>query len=281
MQSPNPDQPFAVAGREPVRVQDDPPALADLDMTKRAARKTYHEDLEQLQRKLRGVTLAYRAQQRRAVIVFEGVDASGKGGAIRRISWPLDPRGLRVWPIAAPTPEELGQPYLYRFWTKLPDPGQIAIFDRSWYGRVLVERVESLAREAEWRRAYAEINEFERMLVDDGVRLVKICLHVTADEQLKRFRQRFKDPLLRWKLSSEDLRNRARWREYEVAFDDMFRYTSTVASPWNLIPSNDKRYARLAVIETVVEAMAEGVDLALPGFEPGFEDELREALGIE
>ncbi len=226
------------------------------------------------------MALSYLAQKRRAVLVFEGGDAAGKGGAIRRISWPLDPRGLKVWPIAAPTPEEMGHHYLYRFWKRLPRPGQLVIFDRSWYGRVLVERIEGFATEAEWSRAYEEINEFERMLHDDGIRLVKIYLHITKEVQLARFRARFHDPLKRWKLSEEDLRNRSRWDEYEVAIEEMFRKTSTDANPWTVIPSNDKKHSRLAVIKAVVGQLAEGVELTLPTVDPDFEEKLRVMLDI-
>ncbi len=250
-------------------------------MTKSAVRVTYDRDLFLLQRQLKEVTLAYKARGLRAVIVFEGGDASGKGGAIRRISWPLDPRGLRVWPIAAPTQEEKEHHYLYRFWTRLPQRGQMAIFDRSWYGRVLVERVEGFAKDKEWRRAYSEINEFERLLGDDGIRLVKIFLHITAEEQLSRFQKRFREPLNRWKLSEEDLRNRARWSDYQDATEEMFRRTSTVTYPWNVIPSNDKRYSRLSVIETVVHTLSQDVDMTLPDLEPEFEQKLRETLGIK
>ena len=281
MSVPDPETTHGVVRRSPIRLQRNPPSLAKLDMKKRAVPVTYDKDLFLLQRQLKEVALAYMARGLRAVIVFEGSDASGKGGAIRRISWPLDPRGLKVWPIAAPTREEKEQHYLYRFWKRLPRRGQMAIFDRSWYGRVLVERVEGFAREDEWQRAYAEINEFERMLGDDGIRLVKIFLHITFDEQLSRFRKRFRDPLNRWKLSEEDLRNRARWPDYQLATEEMFHRTSTVAHPWNVIPSNDKRYSRLTVIETVSRALAKDVDLSLPGLDPDFERTLRAELAIK
>lgn len=267
--------------RNQIRLQRNPPSLAKLDMSKKAVRVTYDRDLFLLQQRLKEVALAYLARGLRALVVFEGADASGKGGAIRRMSWPLDPRGLKVWPIAAPTPEEKEQHYLYRFWKRLPRRGQLAIFDRSWYGRVLVERVEGFASEEEWQRAYAEINEFERMLGEDGIRLVKVFLHITADEQLSRFRKRFRDPLSRWKLSEEDLRNRARWSEYQTATEEMFCRTSTVAFPWNVIPSNDKKYSRLTVIETVTRALAKDVDLSLPQLNPEFEGRLRDELNIK
>lgn len=249
-------------------------------MTKRVKRKHYNRRLSKLQMSIKEVALSYLTQRRRAVVVFEGGDAAGKGGAIRRISWPLDPRGLKVWPIAAPTTEEKGQHYLYRFWKRLPRPGQLVIFDRSWYGRVLVERIEGFATESEWGRAYDEINEFERMLYDDGIRLVKIYLHITKEEQLTRFRARYRDPLKRWKLSEEDLRNRKRWDEYEIAIEEMFGKTSTEANPWTVIPSNNKRYSRLAAMEAVVSQLAEGVELTQPALDPELEAKVRKLLNM-
>ena len=262
--------------RAAIRCDATPPSLAALDMTKRVMRKHYDRRLSRLQVRIKEVALSYLTQGRRAVLVFEGSDAAGKGGAIWRISWPLAPRGLKVWPIAAHTPEEEGQHYLCRFWKRLPRPGQLVIFDRSWYGRVLVERIEGFATKAEWSRAYDEINEFESMLHDDGIRLVKIYLHITKEEQLARFQARFRDPLKRWKLSQEDLRNRDRWDDYEVAVEEMFRKTSTEANPWTVIPSNDKKYSRIAAIEAVVDQLARDMDLTLPTLEPAFEAKLRD-----
>lgn len=266
--------------RAPIQVERDPPTLTTLDMTLRVKSKVYVRELETMQRRLQEVAVSYLAEDRKAVVVFEGSDAAGKGGAIRRMSWPLDPRTLKVWPIAAPTPEEKAQHYLYRFWKRLPRPGQIVVFDRSWYGRVLVERIEGFASEAEWRRAYDEINEFERMLHDDGIRLVKIFLHITAEKQLARFRARFRDPVKRWRVSEEDLRNRDRWDDYIEATEEMFRKTSTVANPWTVIPSNNKKYSRLKVIDTVVQRMAAGVEISPPALDPAFEARLRAALGL-
>ena len=268
-----------VSQRPPHRLQRRPPSLAALDMSPRVGRE-YDAKLSRRQHDLKEISLAYRAQGQRAVVVFEGWDAAGKGGIIRRLGWPLDPRGFNVWPIAAPLPDEQGQPYLYRFWRRLPYPGQLVVFDRSWYGRVLVERVEGFASEAEWRRAYAEINDFERLLADDGIRLVKIFLHITPEEQLKRFRARLNDPLKRWKLSPEDLRNRARWPEYETAIEEMFLSTSTVAHPWHAIPANDKRYARLAALGLVVKQLATGVDLNPGDLDPEFARRAHDVLGL-
>ncbi len=268
-----------VVRRSGILLQTNPPTLDALELAVRADRSTYRSDLSNLQNHLKEVALAYHSQGRRALVVFEGCDASGKGGAIRRISWPLDPRGLKVWPISAPSVEEKSQHYLYRFWKRLPRAGQMVIFDRSWYGRVLVERVEQFATEVEWSRAYEEINEFERMLTDDGIRLVKLYLHISKEVQLQRFRARLSDPLRRWKLSEEDIRNRDRWSDYLVATDEMFAKTSTVQNPWIVIPGNDKKYARLAVIETVVQALSRGVDIRAPVLDPAFEERLRTVLG--
>ena len=273
-------KPQRLSQREPIRLQRRPPSLAKLDMTKHVGHKEYETKLAKLQVHLKELSLAYQSQRRRAVIVLEGWDAAGKGGVIRRMHWPLDPRGLKVWPISAPSPDELDHHYLYRFWTRMPRSGQLVVFDRSWYGRVLVERIEGYATKTEWQRAYAEINEFERLLDDDGVRLVKIFLHITPEEQLARFRARFNDPLKRWKLSAEDLRNRARWADYEVAIEEMFQKTSTVRRPWVVIPGNSKHYARLAAIGAIVKQLADGVDLAPAGIDPGFEQRARKALGL-
>lgn len=267
--------------RELIRLQRRPPSLAKLDMTKQVSRKEYESKLAKLQIHLKELSLAYQSQKRRAVIVLEGWDAAGKGGVIRRMHWPLDPRGLKVWPISAPSPDELEHHYLYRFWTRLPRAGQLVIFDRSWYGRVLVERIEGYATKTEWQRAYDEINEFERLLADGGVRLVKIFLHITPEEQLARFRARFNDPLKRWKLSVEDFRNRARWADYEVAIEEMFQRTSTIRRPWIVIPANNKNYARLAAISAVVKQLADEVDLAPAGLDPSFEQRARKLLGLQ
>ena len=266
--------------RSSLRLERNPPHLDKLDMDVGFDKATYDHSLAELQYRLKELSLAYGRQQRRSVVVFEGADAAGKGGTIRRMSWPLDPRMLKVWPISAPNEEEKGQHYLYRFWRRLPRPGQMVVFDRSWYGRVLVERVEGFATTNEWQRAYAEINEFERMLFDDGIRLVKIFLHITQEEQLSRFRARFHDPFKRWKLSEEDLRNRGKWEDYKVATNDMFQKTSTMDHPWHLIPANNKHYTRLAAIEVIVNTLSEGVDLSLPALTPEFEKRAAKALKI-
>ena len=180
--------------------------------------------------------------------MLEGWDTAGKGGVVRRLGWALDPRSFKVHTIAAPTEREKTLHYLQRFWERLPQHGQIVAFDRSWYGRVLVERVEGFATPDEWKRAYDEINDFERLLIADETRLVKLFLHITPEEQIRRFRNRLTDPLKRWKLSYEDFRNRTRWKDYEAAIEDMMQKTSTHRAPWHLIPANDKPYGRLAAL---------------------------------
>jgi polyphosphate kinase 2 (PPK2 family) len=200
-------------------------------------------------------------------VLFEGWDASGKGGAIKRLIAPLDARHVRVKQFAAPTPDEKRHHYLHRFVSALPGWGGMAVLDRTWYGRVLVERVEGFASEAQWRRAYREIDEFERMLADDGVIMVKLFLHISDGEQLKRFEARQKDPLKTWKLTDEDWRNRARRSEYEAAIEEMFERTDTERAPWRIVPADAKRYARVQVMREVIAAIEEGCahhDFALP-----------------
>jgi polyphosphate kinase 2 (PPK2 family) len=200
----------------------------------------------------------------RAVVVFEGMDAAGKGGTIRRLAWAMDPRSLKVWPIGAPNEIERKQHYLQRFWTRLPEKTQIAVFDRSWYGRVLVERVEKLTPKKDWKRAYREINEFERQLVDDGIRVVKVFLHISKEEQRRQLIQRLRDPLKRWKLSYDDFRNRSHWSDYVEAIEDMFDETDTKHAPWHAVPSDDKPAARAEALGLLAERLSKGLDLSLP-----------------
>jgi PPK2 family polyphosphate:nucleotide phosphotransferase len=240
----------------------------------------YDRRMAKLQLKMLQVQQAYRRDRRRALLVFEGGDAAGKGGAIKRLTGTLDPRGYRVWSIGAPRPDEQARHYLYRFWRRLPEPGQLVVFDRSWYGRVLVERVERLARVEEWRRAYDEINQFEKMLVDDGVRLVKLFLHVSKDEQLKRFRDRLKTPEKRWKMTPEDIRNRAHWDEYMVAYDDMFQRCSPKHARWHVVPSDQKWAARVAVAKIATRTLGEGVDLEPPAVSPEFVKAVPDYFGV-
>ena len=213
----------------------------------------YKPKLKEQQLDLLNRQLKLNESKRSIVIVFEGPDAAGKGGAIKRVVERLDPRLLRVHSIVKPTAEEYGHHYLWRFWNKLPAHGQMVIFDRSWYGRVLVERVEGFATEKEWKRAYQEINDFERLLVDDGAIIIKIYLHITKEEQLLRFKRREADPYKHWKISEEDWRNRKKWDQHNEAAEDMFAKTSTAIAPWQVIPANFKWYARVKVLKTVVE----------------------------
>jgi polyphosphate kinase 2 (PPK2 family) len=193
-------------------------------------------------------------------VAFEGWDASGKGGAIKRLVAPLDPRHVRVVQFAAPTHDEKRHHFLWRFWPSLPGWGGMAVFDRTWYGRVLVERVEGFASQAEWTRAYDEINNFERGLADEGMVLVKFWLHISSQEQLERFKKREKDPLKSWKLTDEDWRNREKRGQYIQAVEDMVARTSVEPhAPWHLIPADSKRYARVAVIDTVISEIEEGM----------------------
>ena len=243
--------------------------LGELDLDQRLANEaSYLQKLRKLQIAMLGLEEIYRVERRRGIVALEGWDAAGKSGAIGRLIEKLDPRWVQVWPIGRPSPEEQGRHYLWRFWQRLPSPGQIAIFDRSWYGRVLVERVEGLARPKEWRRAYGEINAFEKMLVDDGVRLVKLFLHISGDEQLRRFRDRILTPTKHWKISAEDIRNRALRAEYLAALDDMFALTSTASAPWHVVPAEFKWFGRVAMAKAVVKGLGKGLALAPPPLDP-------------
>jgi len=267
----------------PIILQKNPPSLDEIDLTNTqiAEKSEYLKTLKKSQKKILSVQQAYYHQKRRAIMVFEGWDASGKGGAIRRLTEKLDPRGVKVHPIGAPTPEEQSKHYLYRFQTRLPKAGTLALFDRSWYGRVLVERVEDFASKQEWQRAYQEINEFERSLIDDGVKIIKIFMHISPEEQLKRFEERLNNPVKRWKLTSEDIRNRAKWTDYHQAINDMFKYTSTEAAPWHIIPANHKWYARTDVLKTIASQLSEDMDISPPPVDPAVIKEAYQALGIK
>jgi len=214
-------------------------------------RGSYEKELAKLQAKLSEVLVGHIVHKRRSIVVLEGWDAAGKGGAIKRLTAEWDPRAFTVWPIAAPTVEESARHFLGRFWKRLPAAGTIAVFDRSWYGRVLVERVEGFASEREWRRAYREINDFEAQMAADGTGIVKIFLHVSADVQDARLVARLKHPWKRWKVGPEDFRNRERRPEYLSALSEMFERTHTGAAPWTVINGDKKKGARLAVLRAV------------------------------
>ncbi len=238
-----------------------PLKLADIDLTKKLTPAVYERKLAALQLKLQRIQQAYLLSDHLAVIVFEGWDAGGKGGTIRLMSSVLDPRGFKVWPIGAPRTYHQQRHYLLRFWERLPPRGAISVFDRSWYGRVLVERVEGFAAKEEWKRAYAEINDFEKLLTDDQLRVVKLFFHISPDEQLRRFEARLRNPLKRWKLSYEDFRNRARWDDYVAATDEMLAKTDTERAPWHVIAAEDKKWARIEALSVIVDTLAAGIDL--------------------
>ena len=229
--------------------------LDQVDLSLDLGKKSYERQLTDLQFKMLRLQRAVTQIGHRMVLVFEGWDASGKGGAIKRLTEALDPRGFVVYPIAAPTPEERAHNYLWRFWNRLPRDGQIVLFDRSWYGRVLVERVEGFATMREWSQAYGEINDFERILHNDRTSVLKFFLHISSDEQEKRFRERENDPLKTWKLTEEDWRNREKWSEYAIAIDEMLARTSSENAPWQVVAANDKRWARIAILKAVVEML--------------------------
>jgi polyphosphate kinase 2 (PPK2 family) len=219
-------------------------------------KKSYEDELSRMQLEVLKAEFKTREAGRSVVIAFEGWDAAGKGGAIKRLTEKLDPRGYAVHPVGAPSDDEKKRHYLWRFWTRMPDRGRWGIFDRTWYGRVLVERVEGYAKKKEWKRAYREINEFERQLVDDGVVLVKLFLAITKDEQKKRFEERQKDPYKRWKIGPEDWRNREHWDEYVEAAEQMFAETTTEHAPWKVIGADRKWHARLSVMKHVLKRLA-------------------------
>lgn len=229
--------------------------LRRVDLSQRLDEHEYVRQRRRLQAQLHLLGLALYQQQRPAILVFEGWDAAGKGGAIQRLTAEIDPRSYIVHTIAAPAGDDKLRHYLYRFWRRLPSRGQIAIFDRSWFGRVLVERVEGFARPDEWQRAYAEINEFERQLVEFGTIICKFWLHLSPEEQLRRFQDRQNVPFKAWKLTDEDWRNREKWPQYEEAIDEMLLRSSTPAAPWTIVEAEDKRFARVKVLRTVVQRL--------------------------
>lgn len=220
----------------------------------------YDAELERLRGRFALLIRRKQFRKHGAVLAFEGMDAAGKGGAIRRLTSALDARQYNVWPVSAPTPEQLLYPYLWRFWRHIPRRGEIAIFDRSWYGRVLVERVRGFASPADWQRAYDEINEFERQLVEHGLIVHKFWLQVSKEEQLKRFQAREKDKLKRYKVDPEDWKNRRFYDDYHLAAQEMIHRTSTDIAPWTVIEADDKKYARLKVLRTVGEAIERIID---------------------
>jgi len=234
--------------------------LDTVDLSQSLTKDEYVRDLIRYQVALGQLGYQVYVQQRPVILVLEGWDAAGKGGVIKRVTEKLDPRGYVVHPIAAPSGEDKTHHYLWRFWRRLPERGQIAIFDRSWYGRVMVERIEGFATEEEWRRAFREINHFERQLVDFGTILCKFWMHIGRDEQLRRFEARKDTAYKAWKLTAEDWRNREKWDRYEAAVDEMLRRTSTLTAPWTVVESNCKWFARVKVLRTLVDALSRELD---------------------
>lgn len=240
--------------------------LASIDLTKKLEPEAYAAQLKPLQEMLQALGHVLYERRRALIVVFEGSDAAGKGGAIKRATRLLDSRGYEVYPIAAPAGEDKTHHYLYRFWRRLKPPTekQIQIFDRSWYGRVLVERVEGFCKEADWKRAYREINEFERQLVAAGLIVVKFWMQISMDEQLRRFEERQASPTKSWKLTDEDWRNREKWPLYNQAVEDMLLKTSTVVAPWTVVEADDKYYSRIKVLRTLVETLQHELKVDLP-----------------
>jgi len=260
---------FAREKPEQVSPQGAPPAPAALgnveiirsiDLSLRMTKARYHDELEHYQALLARLTRHKRFREHALVLAFEGLDAAGKGGAIRRVTGALDARQYETVPIAAPNDEERVHPYLWRFWRHVPRRGGITIYDRTWYGRVLVERVEGLCAPEEWLRAYDEINQFEQELVEGAVVVCKFWLQISKQEQLRRFRERQKTPFKRFKITPDDWRNRKRWRDYEQAAADMVERTSTDLVPWTLVEGEDKHYARVKVLRTICERLTRALD---------------------
>lgn len=229
--------------------------LSGIDLSKTMPRETYKKEIDRLQKKLELLHSELYRLRIPVVLGFEGWDAGGKGGAIRRLTSHLDPRGYQVCPTAAPNDIEKKHHYLWRFWNRMPKAGHIAIFDRTWYGRVMVERIEGFCREEEWRRAYQEINEMESHLVNAGAVVLKFWLQIDKDEQKRRFEERMRIPEKQWKITDEDWRNREKWDQYELAVNEMLVRTSTTYAPWIVVEGNCKYYARVKVLRTVVEAL--------------------------
>ena len=229
--------------------------IGSLDLSKRLEKDDYERQLITEQARLAGLMRDKRMRRHALVAVFEGNDAAGKGGAIKRVAAALDPRQYHIVPIAAPTQDELAQPYLWRFWRQLPARGKFTVFDRSWYGRVLVERVEGFCSASDWMRAYSEINDFEEQLTEAGVVLVKFWLAIDEQTQLERFKEREQIPFKRFKITEDDWRNREKWGAYRDAVGDMVDRTSSEVAPWTLVEANDKRWARVKVLRTINDAL--------------------------
>lgn len=233
--------------------------LDTVDLKRKLSKHDYQSRLAEQQARLHRLSWEMHQNKRNTLLVFEGWDAAGKGSAIRRVTAAMDARLYRVIPIAAPSDEERAHHYLWRFWRHIPRAGYASIYDRSWYGRVLVERVEGFAKHNEWLRSYREINEFEEHLVDHGMTVLKFWVHISEDEQLRRFREREGDARKQHKITDEDWRNREKWQDYKIAVNDMVAHTSTERAPWVLVSGNDKLYARVQILETIADAMEQAL----------------------
>ncbi len=240
----------------------------------------YKHDLAKLQKRLEHIQVAHIVNKRPAVVMFEGWDAAGKGGIIQRLSAEWDPRTYRVWPIAAPSADEKAHHFLWRFWKRLPADGNIAVFDRSWYGRVLVERVEEFATRREWERGYDAINAFEAGLIENDTTLIKIFVHITQAEQDRRLEARLRDPWKHWKTGLDDYHNRSRREDYLAAMHEMFARTDTAAAPWIVIDGNDKKAARIAALTVVADRLEGGVAMVPPPLDPAVLKVAKRALKL-
>lgn len=241
-------------------------------------RGDFDKALRELQQRMERVQVAHIVHRKKSIIVFEGWDAAGKGGVIKRLTAMLDPRYYDVWPISAPTEEEKEHHFLWRFWKKLPADQDIAIFDRSWYGRVLVERVEGFCSEREWKRSYDEINAFESQQIEAGTNIVKLFIHVTQKEQDKQLAQRLNDPWKRWKTGADDYRNRSHRAKYLDAMHDMFGHCDTRWSPWIVIDGNDRKAGRIAAITAIVERLESLIPMDMPDADPAVIELARQAF---
>lgn len=255
--------------------------LTDFERDEDLDHLVYEKRLVELQHQLELIQSAYINQGLKAIIAIEGWDASGKGGLITRLVASLDPRYTKVWSIGPPTKPEAEHHFLWRFWQRLPGKREIAVFDRTWYGRVLVERVDKFVSEADWTRAFDEINAFEAQHLADGTRIVKLFLHVTQKEQDKRLKERLETPWKRWKTGLDDYHNRSMRAEYLKAYEEMFDQTSTPAAPWTIIAANDKKWARIKGLEAVVAALDDGVDMDYPPADPKLIAAAEKALGTK
>ncbi|GAB5452178.1 MAG: UDP-galactose-lipid carrier transferase [Halioglobus sp.] len=245
------------------------------------SKKSSLEQIDQLQSRLLRLQQAIYKHQRRVVLLFEGADAAGKGGAIRRLTTKLDPRGFRVYPIGPPTEEELSRHYLQRFFRRFPSHGELVVFDRSWYGRVLVERIDRFATEQEWRRAYLEINELEKWLIDDGTIVIKFFLHLSRDEQKQRLIARMQNPDKRWKIGDADLDAYEKFEDYTQAWNDMMSHTDTTACPWQVVAADNKHFARVEVLSRTVDTLGKHLPEYNQQLDPALIKRMKKMFGKE